>query len=388
MNPEIGDVAERTAYVRFNGLLRGEPSFTILSNRCVHLGCPVQANGPTTPERQRTHLAGQRKVTYTPVLPAGFGCPCHGGQYDTEGNRTAGPPVRALDRWAYKVADGRLRLIGAYSVDEVEGSGADATLGAYRLAQPGVHIDGLVPGPLPVHPAELMPKSERRKQVETVVTYPLDWIEERTGWVGAVKYFLFRKVPKRTNWFHTLGSATLTAFLVQVDHRDHPRDVLQAGSRRGVRVDPLHHERPHVGLARPRHAPLGRERLHHPHVLPHGAGVSLRRLQVPARGELDRRRRPAHPRDVRGLHRVPLAVGPDVVLGLGRRHQHHRHGPLRRPVPGQHPEGGRRDRRQHVVPLLLDPHARLTVGDRRPDPAPPLARDPPWRVEPAVGEAA
>src|SRR4029450_5199506 len=28
-------------------------------------------------------------------------------------------------------------------------------------------------------------------------------------------YFLFRKVPGDTNWFHTLGSATLTAFLVQ-----------------------------------------------------------------------------------------------------------------------------------------------------------------------------
>jgi menaquinol-cytochrome c reductase cytochrome b subunit len=60
-----------------------------------------------------------------------------------------------------------------------------------------------------------MPKSERRKQAEAVVTYPLDWIEERTGLVGGIKYFLFRKVPGRTNWFHTLGSATLTAFLVQ-----------------------------------------------------------------------------------------------------------------------------------------------------------------------------
>jgi quinol-cytochrome oxidoreductase complex cytochrome b subunit len=61
----------------------------------------------------------------------------------------------------------------------------------------------------------MSPKSERRKQAETVVTYPLDWIEERTGLVGAIKYFLFRNVPRRTNWFHTLGSATLTAFLVQ-----------------------------------------------------------------------------------------------------------------------------------------------------------------------------
>ena len=43
MRPEIGEVAGRTAYVRYNGELEGEPSFTILSNRCVHLGCPVQA---------------------------------------------------------------------------------------------------------------------------------------------------------------------------------------------------------------------------------------------------------------------------------------------------------------------------------------------------------
>ena len=61
-----------------------------------------------------------------------------------------------------------------------------------------------------------MAKSARQKQLEAVVTYPIDWIEERTGLVGAVKYFLFRHVPRRTNWFHTLGSATLTAFLVQL----------------------------------------------------------------------------------------------------------------------------------------------------------------------------
>jgi menaquinol-cytochrome c reductase cytochrome b subunit len=55
----------------------------------------------------------------------------------------------------------------------------------------------------------------RRQQVEAVVMYPLDWLEERSGLVGAVRYFLFRKVPGDVNWFQTLGSATLTAFLVQ-----------------------------------------------------------------------------------------------------------------------------------------------------------------------------
>jgi menaquinol-cytochrome c reductase cytochrome b subunit len=58
-------------------------------------------------------------------------------------------------------------------------------------------------------------KSARRQRLESMVTYPLDWLEERSGLVGGVRYFLFRKVPSDTNWFHTLGSATLTAFLVQ-----------------------------------------------------------------------------------------------------------------------------------------------------------------------------
>ena len=60
-----------------------------------------------------------------------------------------------------------------------------------------------------------MPKSERRQQMEAVVLYPLDWLEERSGLVGATRYFLFRKVPGDSGWAHTLGSATLTAFLVQ-----------------------------------------------------------------------------------------------------------------------------------------------------------------------------
>src|SRR4051794_32569675 len=55
----------------------------------------------------------------------------------------------------------------------------------------------------------------RRQQAAEVVTYPLDWLEERSGLVGGVKYFLFRYVPSDINWMQTLGSAALTAFLVQ-----------------------------------------------------------------------------------------------------------------------------------------------------------------------------
>ena len=52
-----GEVSRRTSFVRYNGLVanpankgRMEPSFTILYSRCVHLGCPVQPNGPIDEE--------------------------------------------------------------------------------------------------------------------------------------------------------------------------------------------------------------------------------------------------------------------------------------------------------------------------------------------------
>ncbi|HZD88261.1 MAG TPA: cytochrome b N-terminal domain-containing protein [Gaiellaceae bacterium] len=55
----------------------------------------------------------------------------------------------------------------------------------------------------------------RRERMEELVNYPLDWLEERSGLVGGVRYFLFRNVPADINWMQTLGSAALTAFLVQ-----------------------------------------------------------------------------------------------------------------------------------------------------------------------------
>jgi quinol-cytochrome oxidoreductase complex cytochrome b subunit len=54
-----------------------------------------------------------------------------------------------------------------------------------------------------------------KKTTQERILYPLDWLEERSGLVGGVRYFLFRNVPGDINWFQTLGSATLTAFIVQ-----------------------------------------------------------------------------------------------------------------------------------------------------------------------------
>jgi len=155
-DPKQGDVSRRTAFVRNNGPApNGQPSFTIISNHCVHLGCPVQANGPTSQYIGKPivheHTANG-PVKLEPVIPAGYGCPCHGGQYDPEGNRTAGPPVRALDRYDFEIYNGHLILLGTYSVSHVVGTAASAKIYRYKEAGPGEHIDGFEQWLYPIQP--------------------------------------------------------------------------------------------------------------------------------------------------------------------------------------------------------------------------------------------
>jgi Rieske Fe-S protein len=154
-DPEQGAVSRRTAFIRNNGATtdpktkKQVPSFSIISNHCVHLGCPVQANGPANKyigEKIVHEKTDNGPVIMDPVIPAGYGCPCHGGQYDTEGNRTAGPPVRALDRYDFEIdassGTPKLILLSTYSVSHVEGTGATAMIHRYAEAGPGEHIDG------------------------------------------------------------------------------------------------------------------------------------------------------------------------------------------------------------------------------------------------------
>jgi Rieske Fe-S protein len=98
----------RVAFVRRKG-----DEFTALSNTCMHLGCPVVAFGPT------------------------FGCPCHGGQYDEEGRRTAGPPPRPLNRYETSVDDrGHLILGELHSVND--------DLEPVQLKPPGIPANGVL----------------------------------------------------------------------------------------------------------------------------------------------------------------------------------------------------------------------------------------------------
>jgi quinol---cytochrome c reductase iron-sulfur subunit, bacillus type len=146
-------VSRRTAFVRNNGLLNGKPSFTVISNHCAHLGCPVQPGGITN-FKQRVFIdqGGPKEVDITPTKPANFGCPCHGGSYDTEGNRIAGPPVRALDRYEFLIKNGHLVLGKPYSVAKVKGSGKNALIKRYTWSGPGEHLDGIESWLYPIQP--------------------------------------------------------------------------------------------------------------------------------------------------------------------------------------------------------------------------------------------
>ena len=59
--PSQGEISRRTAFIRNNGFLDGKPSYTCISNRCAHVGCPVQAGGPLFIDKQKIGRASCRE---------------------------------------------------------------------------------------------------------------------------------------------------------------------------------------------------------------------------------------------------------------------------------------------------------------------------------------
>jgi Rieske Fe-S protein len=142
-DPAAGEISRRAAYVRYNGLLGTEPSFTIMSSRCTHVGCPTQPNGPIFVKKEKFRRTNVGETKVVPTLPAGgFGCPCHGSQFDTEGNRTAGPAPRALDRYQFSVRNGRLIHGPIYSVSRVDGAGGTARIHSFKRLGDGEPASG------------------------------------------------------------------------------------------------------------------------------------------------------------------------------------------------------------------------------------------------------
>jgi Rieske Fe-S protein len=152
-DPTTGEVSRRAAYIRNNGLLDGLPSFTAMSSRCTHVGCPTQPNGPMFNQQRHAEHTENGEVGLVPMFPAGgFGCPCHGSQFDVEGNRTAGPAVRALDRYEFSIRNGHLWLGNLFSVSRIEGEGANARIHRFSLRGAGEPADGPESWLYPVDP--------------------------------------------------------------------------------------------------------------------------------------------------------------------------------------------------------------------------------------------
>jgi Rieske Fe-S protein len=107
--------------------LAQDAMFVVFSNRCMHLGCPVLAT------------------------PQGFACPCHGGQYDTRGVRTAGPPIRPLDRFQWEIQKGVLVITHRWSVDYVNGQ-----LTYFPVKMPGQPVDLGAPSIINDHIPDLL----------------------------------------------------------------------------------------------------------------------------------------------------------------------------------------------------------------------------------------
>jgi Rieske Fe-S protein len=115
---QVGEAVKTTIYVRKTRksdprTLRDLP-YAAVSNRCMHLGCPV-----------RYVQASQR-----------FICPCHGGVYGPNGEVVGGPPVRPLDRFYTRVVNGRVEIGARFSLNS-----HFQRFPHYR--DPSQHLDGL-----------------------------------------------------------------------------------------------------------------------------------------------------------------------------------------------------------------------------------------------------
>ena len=113
----VGEAGKTTVYVRKrNDKIDppNTPEIVAISTRCTHLGCPV------------SYVSSAER----------FVCPCHGGVYDFQGERTGGPPVRPLDRFNTRLLDNGEVQVG----DRVS---FDSKFNRFSPRDPGEHLNGL-----------------------------------------------------------------------------------------------------------------------------------------------------------------------------------------------------------------------------------------------------
>jgi quinol-cytochrome oxidoreductase complex cytochrome b subunit len=69
--------------------------------------------------------------------------------------------------------------------------------------------------PRPKKPGTGNGKPSAVKVVQEAGVSAVDWVDERTSLTGPARWLMFRKIPRGTNWFYTLGSSSMFAFLSQ-----------------------------------------------------------------------------------------------------------------------------------------------------------------------------
>jgi Rieske Fe-S protein len=115
---DAGEAGKHTVYIRkFNpardNKRNADLPYVAVSTRCAHLGCPVR------------YIQASKR----------FVCPCHGGVYNFEGAVDGGPPVRPLDRFYTRVANGRVEVGERFSLN--------SELRRFSPRDPSNHLDGL-----------------------------------------------------------------------------------------------------------------------------------------------------------------------------------------------------------------------------------------------------
>ena len=340
----------------------------------MHLGCPV-----------RFVEAAER-----------FICPCHGGVYDFTGKVDGGPPVRPLDRFytarAQRPGRGRPALLGQQRAQALLAARPGRAAGRHRPVPLPVaahdpqaagdlgHAQAPVPAArrsstrAPSARARATARSARSTRPPRRAITAVDWIDERTSLSGAARWMMFRKVPKGTNWFYTLGSATMFAFLNQA----------VTGVFLAMYYDPSPTRAYESTRYITNEAFLG-EFVRGMHKWGSSVMVILIFLHMARTFFFGAYK---YPRELNWVIGVVLLILTFVMaltgyllpfdqrslLGDGRGEQHQRQRAARRALSRRLPARRAGVRRHHAVALLLDPHAAGPGRDRRADRRAPLPR--------------
>ena len=154
LDPAQGEVSCRTAFVRYNGLYEDLPSYTIISNRCVHLGCPGPGERSEKRGREgdREHRTGRDRPDSRAAcqlqlpLPAAPTTP-----------RGTGSRARRFGLWIGSSSRSRTGASSCSSRTPSPRSRARAQgkLKTYGIQGPGEHVDGLSGWLYPIQPQDL-----------------------------------------------------------------------------------------------------------------------------------------------------------------------------------------------------------------------------------------